>query len=315
MSMRAVQPPDWSETTPAELIASHLARPRNTRRAYRSDLRTFAAYLSEQRGAEVSAPRAVARLLASPSAARRMMEAYATWCRERYESMATARRKIQCLQGLMALARRLRIIVWAIDPMRMGRAAPVRDTRGPDRRTVEAMLTRCREQGTSDALRDAAAIEMMAYGALRAGEALSLDVDDLDLDAGDVLVLAKGAKGRVRAPLPRRAIAAVREWLSVRGDDPGPLLLTCGSGPRRRWAYKSLYDRIVRRSSEAGRRTTPHGLRHFAATRALQATGGNIPEVMAMMRHQQPGTLMAYNDRLGDGARRVMERAARHIDN
>ena len=46
----------------------------------------------------------------------------------------------------------------------------------------------------------------------------------------------------------------------------------------------------------------PHGLRHSAITAALEATNGNIAEVMKFSRHKDPKVLMKYDDNRKDVA-------------
>jgi len=46
----------------------------------------------------------------------------------------------------------------------------------------------------------------------------------------------------------------------------------------------------------------PHGLRHSAITAALEATNGNIDEVMRFSRHKDPKVLMTYDDNRKDVA-------------
>ncbi|MGL5863749.1 MAG: tyrosine-type recombinase/integrase, partial [Phycicoccus sp.] len=61
-------------------------------------------------------------------------------------------------------------------------------------------------------LRDLAALELLYATGVRVGELVSLDVDDVDLDAEVVRVVGKGDKER-RVPFGRPAGRAVASWL------------------------------------------------------------------------------------------------------
>ena len=44
-TLKTVITADWTDTTPADLVAAHLQRSRNTARNYRNDLSTFSAFM------------------------------------------------------------------------------------------------------------------------------------------------------------------------------------------------------------------------------------------------------------------------------
>ena len=63
--------------------------------------------------------------------------------------------------------------------------------------------------------RDRAILEVLYGAGLRISELIALDVDDIDLDEGSILVRSgKGSKGR-RVPLGRAAVSAVGDYESV----------------------------------------------------------------------------------------------------
>jgi len=46
----------------------------------------------------------------------------------------------------------------------------------------------------------------------------------------------------------------------------------------------------------AGVRTRPRGLRHYAVTRALDLTNGDLRRAQRFSRHRDPRTLLRYDD-------------------
>ncbi|HUX01941.1 MAG TPA: tyrosine-type recombinase/integrase [Phycisphaerae bacterium] len=296
---------DWTDTTPSQLLEAHVRdRPGNTARSYAADVATFAEYLEAR-----SPLQALEHLLQqSRGAAERTLHGYLSWLRNRYGALSTIRRKVCSLYGLTRLAHRFRIVPWVMDPMRLPAGPPVRNTRGPSRDVVERMIEICRDRQDAKGARDAAAISLMAFAALRSNETLTLDLKHLDIPAKEVELLAKGLWGRVRFPIPIRAAEAIAEWLEERGDDDGPLFITLAPGRQReRLTYWGMYCIIRAVSARAGETCSPHKLRHFAATELLRLTNGNVPWAMALTRHRDPRTLMVYNDERCTRAREAME--------
>ena len=138
------------------------------------------------------------------------------------------------------------------------------------------------------ALRDRALLELMYACGLRASEAISLEVGDLDLDDLVLRARGKGSKERV-IPVGRTAVAAARAYLE-RGR---PVLVGArveahlfvnfrGGGLTRQGLYK-----IVRRhATTAGLadRMSPHTLRHTFATHLL-AGGCDLRSLQEMLGH------------------------------
>jgi site-specific recombinase XerD len=74
---------------------------------------------------------------------------------------------------------------------------------------------------TTSALRNAALVALLYDSLLRASELCALSVDDIDLDAGRLVVRrGKGGKGRVAVFGPQTA-TMLRAWLAVRSAAPG----------------------------------------------------------------------------------------------
>jgi integrase/recombinase XerC len=149
-------------------------------------------------------------------------------------------------------------------------------------------------------LRDRALLELLYGAGLRVGEAVALDVRDVDLHRGEVRVLGKGGKERV-VPLPAAARAALGAWLDSRRH-PGllaePLFVSLSRGAKRR--RTRLGERDVRRvlSRRARRagiadRVHPHRLRHSYATHLLDM-GADLREIQELLGHESLATTEKY---------------------
>src|SRR4051794_24693415 len=105
-------------------------------------------------------------------------------------------------------------------------------------------------------------------------------IDPADVEPGPsrpvaVWIPGEGRSEKERLTLPPQTARALAAWIELRGDRPGPLVhrLDGVDGEPGRLSGESV-RRIVRRLGEAAglsRPVRPHGLRHSAATSALDA--------------------------------------------
>src|SRR5262249_10544191 len=140
--------------------------------------------------------------------------------------------------------------------------------------------------------------------ALRRGEVVALDLADVELDWGEtgrVWIVGKGRTQRQPMTLSDRARDALRDWIALRGPEPGPLFHRLdnaqGDGDRGRLAGDSV-NRMVRKAArDAGiaRPVRAHSLRHQGITRALDLTDGDVRSVKRFSRHAKYETLAAYD--------------------
>lgn len=104
---------------------------------------------------------------------------------------------------------------------------------------------------------------------------VGLDRDDLGLEAGTVMILGKGRTAKEKLTLPAPTQTALRAWVHVRGDTPGPLFVSLdrakqGDG---RLSGSAVYQSVRRLGAAVGLKTRPHALRHSAITDALDLSG------------------------------------------
>ncbi len=260
---------------------------RNTLEAYRSDLLQFGRFLEE---------RAVSALEASGAEVADFLAALAGDDGGR-ASPATIHRKAACLRSFYRHLRREGVLesdpTASLTAPRRGRKLPQVLTRGE----VDRLLSQ--PKGTEPtALRDRALLELMYACGLRASEATSLEVTDLDLDDKLLRARGKGSKERI-VPMGRTAVVAVGAYLQrgrpalVRGTPlERRLFVNFRGGPLTR---QGLY-KIVRRHAAAvglADRISPHTLRHTFATHLL-AGGCDLRSVQEMLGNEDIATTEIY---------------------
>ena len=104
------------------------------------------------------------------------------------------------------------------------RAQSYRDTKGPGKEGYRSLLDQAKgSKKEPKRARDAAILHLLYDMGLRRGEVVSLDLDDLDLKAGVLVILGKGRTQKEPLTLPTETGAVLLSWVHVRGEDPGPL--------------------------------------------------------------------------------------------
>ncbi len=172
---------------------------------------------------------------------------------------------------------------------------------------VRALFDAVGEDGLA-ALRDRTLLELLYSAGLRCGEAIGLQVDDLDLDAGLVHVRATktnhprsvpfGVEGGL-AMTARSYLALRREW--VHGPDHGALLL----GSRGRRLNALMPGRILTAlGKRLGFHVHPHALRHAIACH-LHAQGVDLRAIQALLGHRDLETTFGTYIRMHDARLRA----------
>ena len=143
------------------------------------------------------------------------------------------------------------------------------------------------------AWRDDALLELLYGSGLRIAEATALDVDELDLARGRVVVWGKGGKQRT-VPLSEPATACLRRWLAEGRvhlatdlSPPGAVFLNRRG---RRLTPRDARRILDRRASEP---THPHALRHTFATHLLDG-GADLRVVQELLGHSDVATTQRY---------------------
>jgi len=299
-----------SDTDAARLVEAFLSgRSPTTILAYRKDLETFAAFAG-QRSLDDAAGLLLAR---GHGAANALALSYRTHLIERKLAAATVNRRLAALRSLVKLARTLGLVSWTLEVANV-KSEPYRDTRGPGRHGFLLLLDELAERDDAKGKRDLAALRLLYDLALRRSEVVGLDLEDVDLDEGTVLVLGKGRAEKARLTLPAKTRLALRGWLAVRGGEPGALFVNFDrAGKGRRLTASGLYKAVRRLGERAGVRVRPHGLRHSAITEALDLTHGDLRSVQRFSRHRDVRVLETYDDNRRDLAGEVASLVAERV--
>lgn len=140
--------------------------------------------------------------------------------------------------------------------------------------------------------RDVAIITFLLHTGLRVSEMCRLTMNDIIIKerSGSVTATGKGNKQRV-VPLNATVRDALRKWINVRGNDPGPLLTSQKGGglsPRsverlvKKYAYHAHLEEV-----------TPHVLRHTFC-KSLIDSGESIDRVALLAGHESLDTTARY---------------------
>jgi integrase/recombinase XerD len=261
---------------------------RNTLEAYRSDLQQYGEFLS-RRGIDplAVAPADLAAFVTELADGRPDRPAAAA---------ATLQRKTACLRSFYRHLRRDGILDH--DPTSELRAPRSRARLPKVLSRDEVLRLLAQPQGSSPAAyRDRALLETMYACGLRASEAISLGLPDVDLEVGILRARGKGSKERI-VPIGGKAIESLDVYLErvrprlvgVR-DEMRVFLNLRGGGLSRQGLYKIVQRHA--RSAGLERRMSPHTLRHTFATHLL-AGGCDLRSLQEMLGHADIGTTQIY---------------------
>jgi integrase/recombinase XerD len=162
---------------------------------------------------------------------------------------------------------------------------------------VEKLISLCRTD-TPLGMRDRAIIELLFGCGLRRSELTNLDLVEVDLDRGVVLV-RQGKGGTIRrVPLTGAAHWAVRTYVERTRDDlvrdhAEPALILTRTGTRMNpesvcQRLRGLVDR-----AKLARPIRPHALRHGFATELLSG-GADLVSVQRLLGHVRMDTTQGY---------------------
>lgn len=153
------------------------------------------------------------------------------------------------------------------------------------------------DQDDPQGRRDYAIVLLLARLGLRAGEVSALCLEDLDWDAGELLIHGKMG-GVERLPLPWDVGEALGAYLrDARPSCSTRQVFVCVRAPRRGFCSGNAVGTIVRRALERADLHPPHRgahlLRHSLATRLLR-DGASLTEIGELLRHRNLDTTRIY---------------------
>lgn len=145
--------------------------------------------------------------------------------------------------------------------------------------------------------RDAAMLELIYAAGLRVSELIGLRMTSVNLEAGFVRVLGKGAKERI-VPIGRKALNSIQVY--VKGgrrqqlkDLASQYLFVARAGkPMTRQGFWKLLKRYALKAG-IQQRVTPHSMRHSFASHLLEG-GADLRAVQVMLGHADIATTQIY---------------------
>ncbi len=168
------------------------------------------------------------------------------------------------------------------------------------------------DDGSPMGLRDVAMLEVLYATAIRVGELVGLDLDDVDTERRVVRVFGKGRKER-SVPYGTPAGRALDRWVrsgrpALRAEGAGAALFLGARG--RRIDQRVVRDLVHRRIADVDGAPDigPHGLRHTAATHLLEG-GADLRSVQEMLGHASLATTQLYTHVTTDRLRRAYQQA------
>jgi integrase/recombinase XerC len=146
--------------------------------------------------------------------------------------------------------------------------------------------------------RDKAIMELFYSSGLRLSELVDLNIHDVDLTDGQLIVTGKGNKSRV-LPIGRHAIKALQKWLEIRpseksgSSDKSYAVFTTQQGNRLQ--QRSIQQRLKYWALRQGLSGNlhPHKLRHSFASHMLESSS-DLRAVQELLGHEDISTTQIY---------------------
>lgn len=156
------------------------------------------------------------------------------------------------------------------------------------------LLLAAPDVSTETGLRDKAVLELMYACGLRVSEVVTLQINDIDLDAGILTCTGKGSKTR-RIPVGSSAVEWVRSYLALRRKkeniDVQNIFVTPSGVPLNRQVIFLFIKEYANKCGLAD--VSPHTLRHSFATHLVQ-NRADIRSVQQMLGHADISTTQIY---------------------
>jgi integrase/recombinase XerC len=291
------------------ILETERAASGETLRAYRSDLRQFAAFLrNPDRAMDVSRPLGdgpvadAGRLLA---ATRVDIRAYLACLKRRGVKKSSMMRKLAAVRTLYRYLWRDGAI--PASPAE-GVATPKQDKPLPRALSLDAakaVVETPRGSGIR-ALRDRAVLEAFYSTGARLSELVGLNVGDIEWEAGVLRLFGKGRKERI-VPIGSKALAALRAYREALGARNTGAVFVGESGHR--LSSRTIARIVTAAGRSAGEpETSPHTLRHSFATHLLEG-GADLRAIQEMLGHASLATTQRYTHLTVDHLMKVYDDA------
>ncbi len=192
-------------------------------------------------------------------------------------------------------------------------------TVGLGKKGLKKFLKAARRQSGPQALRDLVMVELMAVCALRVAEVIALDCSSFRVNGGYRTVVVRGKGGKVREiVMPAglvRDLDTYSQWRVDQGHTLVGAAFVTSSGRRvtQPWLFRAVRRIAVAAGLDEAELLSNHGLRHTAATRALDE-GAELRDVQDMLGHASPVTTRRYDLARGNLKRSPTHRTGKLLD-
>jgi len=288
-----------------ELFLTHLAKERqlseNTLVAYRRDLEDLEHFLSDYSGTESWRWQEVDRLT---------VRSFLGWCQGRRLSKRTIARKLSAMRTFfrfLNVEEKLEVNpARGIRLTRRERHLPEHLTRkGVD--PLFSIAESAAAENSLEGMRTLVILELFYGSGLRLAELHDMNMEDLDLIAGQAKVRGKGRKERI-VPLTSASMVAIRRYEPRRtevggANGRGPLIVNGKGG---RFSRRSIQRAVERLMDAAGVQdgVSTHSLRHSFATHLVDA-GADLMAVKELLGHASLTTTQIYTHTSKERLRQV----------
>jgi integrase/recombinase XerD len=268
----------------------------NTLAAYRNDLNQFVAFLQQAMPESVSTWAEVDDQL---------IRGYGEHLGERNYASSTVARKVASVKSFFAFLVDKGLLT--ANPTAVLNAPRV-EKRLPRILSVEeleSLLAQPAEATTPKALRDRALLDLLCATGMRVSEVVSLRLDDLDVEASQIVCMGRDTKTR-QLPLTPQAHQSLTLYLEkgrealLRDQTETTFFLNHRGRPLTR---QGLWL-IIKSYAEAagiGQDVTPHTLRHSFAAHRLEG-GSDLQQVRELLGHANVSTTQVYTHIVGRAA-------------
>ena len=159
---------------------------------------------------------------------------------------------------------------------------------------IERLLKSC-DRSTWVGRRDHAILLLLVRLGLRACEVAAMMLDDIDWQAGELLIRGKGPR-QDRLPLPQDVGRTLATYLCKRPRCATRYAFICSQAPRRELSPRGISSMVTRAFTRADlhpHSKGAHVLRHSMATNMLRH-GASLAEIREVLRHRLADTTQIY---------------------
>jgi integrase/recombinase XerC len=210
---------------------------------------------------------------------------------------STINTRLSAIKSLVNHARKLGRCRFSLEDITHVRVEQYRDTSGVGVDDYRSILNEV-DRKTDKGKRDYAILRLLWDNALRRGELVATNIGDLR--DGKLWIIGKGKTQQQSIDLAPRTLAALEEWLAVRGGAANePIFIALdGRSYGKRLAGRSVARVVDWVATDAGvtKHLSPHRIRHSSITAFLDASGGDVRTAQRLSRHSRLDTLMIYDD-------------------